>query len=111
VSGNLPPGVTGNEDAFGPRAEHTEHRECGKPAVLLLLGVEFKDYLLGLSRRIAAHATLEGANRSIDWFLEHAKVTDVEECPFDGEVDVAYWNVGRTWTCPICGYEHEEEED
>ena len=38
-----------------------------------------------------------------------------ETCYFEGDVEVFFDSESYThvewWTCPLCGYEHEEEDD
>lgn len=81
---NYPPGVTGNEPQIaGALAERGEDKECGQEATL-----PFTD--------------------------ENGKVWHITvDCPFEGKVDVSYWDRygSYTWTCPLCQHEHEGERD
>lgn len=49
----------------------------------------------------------------VEWRVCGAPVNEAEDevCEFDGEVDVTCDPEVRTafWTCPVCGYEHEED--
>ena len=105
---NLPPGVTGNEDAFGPNAEITQVRGCDAEA-------EFVG-MAHVTEEIAHLNAYSGAATSDEFraaLMVRRLVVQAEtfECGFDGLVDVAYWNTTATWTCPRCGTEHEEELD
>jgi hypothetical protein len=113
---NLPPGVTGREDEFGPQAERTETRSCGRPAELWVVGNEAM-MALQLARRELSLTQpppdVDRARRRLDLAVREvtAQAKVEVDCPFDGEVDVAWWSTTRTWRCPVCGAEHEEEHD
>lgn len=80
---NYPPGVTGREwQIAGPSAEYPQQVVCEEQDVTLKI--------------------VDTRGKVVE--------VEVEQCPFEGEVDVAVY--GRTtycWTCPFCGREHEDE--
>jgi hypothetical protein len=123
---NLPPGVTGNEDIFGPDAEVPMSVVCGRSADLTVFTAEFDDAwgaLLTRYRAIIKHGRGETDDpgalaRLLMAIGEAAKVVPdlptVEAiCPFEAdEWDVAVYGRGPSarleWTCPVCGTEHTE---
>ena len=117
MTSNLPPGVTGREDAFGPQAEVVMSRACGNvewhPMLLTNDAADWVQHVVNVVARgadmdrIAANVTkmnaaIEGCPKSQE---SH------HECGFDGDVDVQVWSGGITWTCPWCGYEHDDDAD
>lgn len=118
---NYPPGVTGNEfEIAGPDREVTETRECeaqdqhfhvltrdGRNALAELGGIVAEVHDSG-----TVHPTTFDAILSVTRRVER-EVVSVEEadCPFVGEVDVAYFRSSCWWTCPVCGSEHQIEAD
>lgn len=93
------------------------HRECGKPADVQVLAESVTEVLDQIAaRRAAVGGTVPGEMLRL-LFIElertHATVT-VDECPFEGTVDVSTRGpapVLLSWTCPTCGHEHKEGPD
>lgn len=110
---DLPPGVTGREDAFGPQAETSEERECDQERNFRV----YSDEVTELLEMLAFHANENPKALPVEVSLLFGLVRDADlsgvvedvECPFKGTVDVQYWNHRVTWTCPLCGYDHEED--
>ena len=113
MSSNLPPGVTGNEWAIaGPAYERDETRTCGQEEVTLRVLPD-----LGRTYLAKALEMLDGGEdpKTAAYYLRMARneveETTVPECPVvDTEVTVWGGDDGLLhWTCPVCGFEHEEE--
>lgn len=83
---NLPPGVTGREYAIaGADWSGSATVECG-----------LEDRTLKVCP--VGHPEIE-------------LHVEVPVCPFEGEVDAETYRGVRTWTCPLCLGEHEDEID
>lgn len=116
---NLPPGVTGREDAFGEQRAATEPRTCAHPGEVTVYA---KD-TVALLERLAPHTRYGVASLPavtidlINLLFEQVRDVDLSavadvECPWEGYVEVKYWNHRRvTWTCPLCNHLHEEEAE
>lgn len=113
---NLPPGVTGNEDIFGPDAEEPFDGVCGTVADLAVYTPELAEEVDRLFRLAQREGT--SAARLVLTIGEVSKIASslpvVEAvCPFEGEVDAAVFGRGPSarvlWTCPVCGAEHVVE--
>lgn len=99
---NYPPGVTGNEDHFGPRSEYPYHMTCEtSPAEIWVLP----------KREMDADSDLRIAGKGAIAVLKRMELVEVYQCPFEGEVDVQEWNYTITWECPLCGAEHEIDKE
>ncbi len=94
---NMPPGVTGREDHFGPESERVEWRECDATASLLVVPAN-----VDLAAIRHDSEKLAGALRLL-------YLAEDITCPFAGEVDVAYYSTQATWTCPLCQTDYAEE--
>lgn len=123
---NMPPGVTGREDHFGPEAEHEEWRECNADASLLIVPVDVDLKAIAREMADARKAMEEGKAKTL---IEYTKLMgdylggegrlwlalrllyEAEDipCPFAGEVEVAYYSTTANWTCPVCRTEYAEE--
>jgi hypothetical protein len=118
---NLPPGVTGNEDYFGPDAEEQHEVVCGASASLTVYTSELGEELDRLLQMVPLTAGLE---TSVETLRRVALVVDAVRqtvadlpvidtiCPFEGAMDVAVYGRGPLarceWTCPVCGTERTE---
>lgn len=120
---NYPPGVTGMEPQIaGPQMEHALTRTCEAEDVAIWVltqeGHTELQHHAELMADVWAHvtpttlATLDRQARRIEAM---AVSFDVEQCPFEGVVDVASeWSHGiltETWTCPLCHTDHQTELD
>jgi hypothetical protein len=123
---NMPPGVTGNEDYFGPDAEEPMEVVCGRSTELNVYTDELDDairVLLTRYKAIIKHGRGETDDpgalaRLLMAIGEVAKVVPdlptVEAiCPFGAEEwDVQIYGRGPharvEWKCPVCGSEHTE---
>jgi hypothetical protein len=82
TSGYYPPGVTGNEDIFGPKRSFVGLRACGHV-------------------RQSTRTNAIGFDEDVE----------SEPCDFVAEVDIDEYNDALVWTCPTCGEEHEEVKE
>lgn len=81
---NYPPGVTGRERTIaGPEWSGDVAVECGKPCTIAMTPHGFPALLV--------------------------QDVDLDECPFEGEVEVERHGGVQTWTCPVCGHEHQDD--
>jgi hypothetical protein len=116
--GNLPPGVTGREDAFGPQDEPTGHRECGAFLKTRVYSKAITDELEALSQVIRGETgpLLYSVRKRLFALMSEVRdsgqsaVTEID-CPFEGQVDLQVWNVTITWECPLCGTKHVEDRE
>lgn len=113
---DLPPGVTGREDAFGEQGSYTEERECGHERNVLVYSPAITDELESLAQVFPQTGPLLPSIRkrmsalmSMVRDVEQSAVAESVECPFVGEVEIMCWNLNATWTCPLCGTGHIEE--
>lgn len=126
---NYPPGVTGSEYAIaGPSWEGEIERSCSRGAEFSIITQDLRDRLSGMTRtldsflawrdgsrsehRLAAllvelAQSISGAQSSIS--ESDRDYTEEMLCPFEGEVIAQAYGGVLTWTCPVCGYEHEED--
>lgn len=109
--GNLPPGVTGREDAFGPQREFEAQRACAEVMQFTVWAPDVSERLLSLA--VSRKPNDPRWRQALDALLRDAANPDSYavmelECPWDGHVDVAVWNQAVTWECPLCGTEHGE---
>lgn len=111
---SYPPGVTGNElEIAGPSWEGTVERECEQQNVSMMAAptdlVEALDDLLTKADGVFERLSVGRLVR----LLKDAPLVqiDVEQCQFNGKADA--WEYGGVlhWTCPLCGWEYEEEPD
>lgn len=123
MSSNFPPGVTGREDAFGPSWEGDAERTCGFKGVSVeIISDRLKDACAQLVRAQDRQRTGDTPGR-FDLTLEQAATrlafaaripydeVDMDECPFEGTVDLARFSDGLYWTCPLCKTQHIEDGD
>ena len=58
---------------------------------------------------------LKGLEHLNEWltndYSEEMLVAYVDECPFEGRVDIQWGGGYEHWECPLCGAEHEDEID
>lgn len=133
---NYPPGVTGNERQIaGPRAIQTTRKCDAKDIRRATMSWEAEGALqtlrgsLGRMTNVIAQArNHDRTNPDFDKLLElmtelagnhyailnaslrGAQFFSMDECPFDGEIEVEYEHGYFYWECPVCGKEHEEED-
>ena len=105
---NYPPGVTGSEyEIAGPSWEGEVNRECGRQADLSPVTTTLRDAIIDVVRE---KVPIEKGRRALQSALDEAMdYSDQRECPFDGEVYAWAYGGVLHWTCPVCGYEHEED--
>lgn len=99
---NYPPGVTGNEDHFGPRSEYPTYVTCEQGPVELYVLPKYYMEARSELRKVGLGAVA---------VLARMELVDVYQCPFEGEVDVQEWNYTITWECPLCGTQHELDKE
>lgn len=118
MSNGYPPGVTGNEEFFGPDAEEPMDVVCGASATLVVYTKEL-DEELGRVFQMAAVPTVDDTLlRRLMLAISAVRntVADLPSidtlCPFEGEIDVAVYGRGPSaraeWTCPVCETEHTD---
>ena len=98
-----------------------QHRECGKDAELNVISDETRTAVNELATW-AAHVTMLPSDLSRGEQLAKRAALALDsayevttDCPFSGTVEVRVqtyigWQTKITWTCPVCGFEHEEVE-
>jgi hypothetical protein len=102
---NYPPGVTGNEDYFGPNHEYEKEVEClAEGADVFIIPTDLID---------AYRSVRHDAELLRRWAMAvvGTEKVDIFQCPFVGPVNVQVWNHQDTWVCPMCGKEHEEDHE
>lgn len=101
---NLPPGVTGKEDVFGPQSSRMETQTCEEYGNFRVYAPEVVDVIENYSP--TKSVALAQALKMYDSFLAEDVI-----CPFEGKVEVEYWNDYATWHCPLCGFVHRIDYD
>lgn len=116
MSGNYPPGVTGNEPQIrGPLSEFTVHRYCDQDSVAYVPAFVVAEVLEQFSGALAQSQSGGLTEIAQERFLAGARdrlELHVAEfaCDWEGDVDVQLWDGGIiNWTCPRCGSEHEDD--
>jgi hypothetical protein len=121
MGSNYPPGVTGREyQIAGPDYERTVKRACRASDVeitlpnddvpgLAHLALGILDGKILIRRGADPVARAKTRLQEIISAYENGSKIDVAECPFDGEVDVQGFQGVETWTCPLCGTDHEDD--
>ena len=99
MNDNLPPGVTGREDVFGPQFVREETRECQGMA-------DFRVYPPEVEKALEA-ADMQALAKVLRTATDSVVIKELD-CPFEGSVEVEYWNTSYTWQCPLCGWENED---
>src|SRR4051794_29453197 len=104
MGSNYPPGVSGSEwQIAGPDREESRRMECGVvDATLLVLPKEWYEELRRqvdlpaevFARQVKARSQLRNL---LDGLHEYDNVV----CPFDDEVEVAWFRGVGSWTCPL----------
>lgn len=99
---NLPPGVTGSEDVFGPKGTAFETRKCEASGEVHV----YSAYIV----EVLSKFKVEDA-RWLAYALKTQPFGIAEDvaCPFEGPVEVEHWNDSLTWQCPLCETNHEED--
>lgn len=123
MTSNYPPGVTGNERPIaGPQAELGKDVTCAtedatiyvlpRAAYTHELGM-VQGWILNAATALPDEAAISRLAEYMDRLANSLTRTDVAVCPFVGKVDVeqswAHGVMTETWTCPLCGQDHEEE--
>jgi hypothetical protein len=112
---NYPPGVTGREyEIAGPDWERDLHRACGaKNVTVNVVQGDPVQAALDALNSIGPDVPWEDGVKRARLALIGDPVTDVDfdVCPFDAETLVEGFNGMESWTCPLCGTEHNDEPD
>lgn len=133
MSSNYPPGVSGREYPIaGPDKEFDAERTCGQQDVTLRVLSEYgKDRIekavealdtctecrqpkfahkMDCSQRSGPTSAIPAIRAFLSAALAEVEEVTVPECPFaDDDVTVQFYGGVETWTCPVCGYDHETE--
>lgn len=112
---NYPPGVSGNEYPIsGPDFDGELKRAClAQNGRVKAQHIELAESLRFI-RSICSNErlTLKDIASHLDHAIElatHTFMVDFDECPFEGEVAAYGYRGLIEWTCPLCGFEHEED--
>ena len=108
---NYPPGVTGNElEIAGPDWEGETERACTSRGEVELEVLSCED-LATLRRWAARDITETITTYDLRRLVGGIITTLLPKCDWEGEVEA--WSYGGTlhWTCPLCGYEQEEDQN
>jgi hypothetical protein len=131
VSGNYPPGVTGNEYEIAGAPVAGLEVECHVEGVTVVpievarghlrwmkdwatLSWLTKDLATEKIRPMTGDERVDRIKVQVEAALadlEKAMRPGDEECGFSGEVDAEWFGNVRRWTCPWCGAEHEDDTD
>jgi hypothetical protein len=114
MTSNYPPGVTGREwQIAGPDREETMTLDCGvDEATLLILPKEWYEQLsLEMTWTVQEFADRVKARGQVRSLLESLVEIEDVACPFEGEVEVSFYGGIGSWTCPLCGTDHEVNDE
>lgn len=112
MSSNFPPGVTGFEPQIAGYPERDEVHACEAYDVKIKVSTGYaEDAIQTVINRLKAGQTTAYDERLLQDALGDIAETEVEQCPFVGEVTVTYGEGVETWTCPLCRTEHVDEAD
>jgi hypothetical protein len=112
---NYPPGVTGNEPQIRGLGERTTHKVCvnSDGFTATLMTTDLKDSIVRLAELLkhdVTIASLKSAANSVVFFASvYEPQMDIDDCPFEGEVDTQIDQWIEFWDCPVCGKEHQED--
>jgi len=106
---NYPEGVTGRESQIVGPDEVMAERACNATDVTLTsLSSRDRERLL----RVQEYDTVEVCKQEVAIVVANtSNSVTFAECPFEGEVLLSTFAHESSWTCPLCGTEHNEEYD
>ena len=112
---NYPPGVTGRElEIAGPSWEGHVDRACDEPDVQIrMVTAEVASLIekwLNVRGADSEPMAKERMLRALMQAQDPWEIT-MENCPFESEVEAWAHRGMLHWTCPLCGTEHEEDDE
>lgn len=113
---NYPPGVTGNEPQIAGLGERVAEKECLEylPTVSLL-AEDTKTWIKHLAELLERGASDQAIKSAAKYLVRSAEQFKfdypIEECPYRGPVDIQYDRYMEYWECPVCGTDHEDEDE
>lgn len=118
MSGNYPPGVTGNEWQIAGYPEGVWHGECQASeynvAPLYLVETAIERIRLGLTATSSrtyeerVYDVLVRVEQGLRVLWDDAR-PDGSQCDWEGDVDAVFTLDTVEWECPRCGTAHEDE--
>ena len=130
MSGNYPPGVTGNEREIAGGDAFTATVKCDAPAMNVYPKMTVDTVLYEITQAVEHPKTVRRSHNVDGWRLQnaHEQIVDLrailarakealdmdmfesqEPCTFEGEVDAEVYDGIVEWECPLCGTEHSDD--